>query len=269
MIDFLIVTRDEFDGIDVERKRQAFGKEFKNVDCPSVVNVCFQCCTIGQMFNNDFSLTTHRLHHLERLTLTKGVISPCSLSKVRLLMMCFIHKFVQNHYFVKLNVEANDIHRWIGESVFFHDRLIDLFLDECEDPSEGGMMNRDDIYLIFNCRNVSLMSFRLCVFIYIGEYLESDFCEELDQIRRENFFPKTYAMTTMMGDLPQQFVMNGHCRQSREIVVGKESIKSMVDQVNDPGMVKFDFFNTVGGMVIIRASISERRYSHRMLMKMR
>ena len=28
MIDFLIVTRDEFDGIDTERKRQLFGKEF-------------------------------------------------------------------------------------------------------------------------------------------------------------------------------------------------------------------------------------------------
>ena len=29
MIDFLIVMRDEFDGIDTERKRQLFGKELK------------------------------------------------------------------------------------------------------------------------------------------------------------------------------------------------------------------------------------------------
>ena len=119
MIDFLIVTRDEFDGIDTERKRQLFGKEFKNLDCPSVVNVCFRCCTIGQTFNDNFSLTKCRIGYLEPLTLTKGVISPCLLSKVCLLMMCFIHKFVQNNYFVRLNVEASDMHRWIGESVYY------------------------------------------------------------------------------------------------------------------------------------------------------
>ena len=192
MIDFLIVTRDEFDGIDTERKRQLFGKEFKNLDCPSVVNVCFRCCTIGQTFNDDFSLTKHRgIGYLEPLTLIKGVISPCLLSKVHLLMMCFIHKFVQSNYFVRLSVKASDMHCWIGESVFFHDRLIDLFMDECEDPSENGMMDRDDIYIIFDRRNVNnLMSFRLCVFIYVGKYLDSDFCDQLEKIRRENFFPR-------------------------------------------------------------------------------
>ena len=53
-------------------------------------------------------------------------------------------------------------------------------------------------------------------------------------------------MMIIMTNLPQQFVMSGHC-QSREIIMSKESIKSMVDQVNDPGMVKFNLFNTVGG----------------------
>ena len=56
---------------------------------------------------------------------------------------------------------------------------------------------------------------------------------------------------TMMGgecNMPQ-FTINSHC-QSREIVMSKESIKSMVDEVNNPGMVKFNFFNTVGGMVV-------------------
>ena len=126
MIDFLIVTRDEFDGIDTERKRQLFGKEFKNLDCPSVVNVCFRCCTIGQTFNDDFSLTKCRgIGYLEPLMLIKGVILPCLLSKVLLLMMCFIHKFVQSNYFVRLNVEASDMHRWIGESLFF---MTDLLL---------------------------------------------------------------------------------------------------------------------------------------------
>ena len=63
------------------------------------------------------------------------------------------------------------------------------------------------------------------------------------------FFPKTYAMMTIMTNLLQQFVMSGHC-QSREIIMSKESIKSMVDEVNDPGMVKFNLFNTVGGMIV-------------------
>ena len=169
MIDFLIVMRDEFDCINIERKRQAFGKEFKNVDCPSVVNVCFRCCTMGQMFNDDFSLTMHRVHKLEALTLTKSVIAPCLLSKVCLLMMCFINKFVQNNYFLRLNIEAGDIHCWIGESVFFHDCLIDLFMDECENPSKNGMMDRDDIYLIFDRHNISLASFRLCfLFMWVN-----------------------------------------------------------------------------------------------------
>ena len=60
MMDFLVITRDEFTGIDAEHKESIFGKGFDNIDCPSVVNVCFRCCTLGQTFNNNFSLTKRR-----------------------------------------------------------------------------------------------------------------------------------------------------------------------------------------------------------------
>ena len=46
------------------------------------------------------------------------------------MMMCFIYKFIQSHYFVKLNVAEDAVHRYIGESIFFHDRSIDLFVNE-------------------------------------------------------------------------------------------------------------------------------------------
>ena len=175
MEDFLIVTRDEFDGVDADQKKEIFGKEFKNIDCPSVVRACFRCCTMGQTFNDDFSLTTRRTFSDKRLTLINDVISPCVLAIVRLLMMCFIHKFMQNNYFVRLNVEASYVHCWIGESVYFHDHLIDLFIEESEDPRESGKMNRNDIYIIFDRRVIAPSSSHLCVFIYVGEYLESNF----------------------------------------------------------------------------------------------
>ena len=123
----LLITRDEFTGIDARQKESIFGKSFDNINCPSVVNVCFRCCTLGQTFNDNFSLTRRRK---TLSTIVSKVIPPCTLSKVRLMMMCFIYKFIQSHYFVKLNVAEDAVHRYIGESIFFHDRLIDLFVNE-------------------------------------------------------------------------------------------------------------------------------------------
>ena len=60
MMDFLLITRNEFTGIDAQQKESIFGKSFDNIDCPSVVNVCFRCCTLGQTFNDNFSLTRRR-----------------------------------------------------------------------------------------------------------------------------------------------------------------------------------------------------------------
>ena len=41
MMDFLLITRNEFTGIDARQKESIFGKSFDNIDCLSVVNVCF------------------------------------------------------------------------------------------------------------------------------------------------------------------------------------------------------------------------------------
>ena len=76
-------------------------------------------------------------------------------------------------------------------------------------------------------------------------------CRQLDNVEKENFFPITYAMTTMgkfNNDLPSRLIVDRDS-QHREIVISQESIESMVDEVNDFGMVKFHFFNMVGGMI--------------------
>ena len=102
------------------------------------------------------------------------------------MMMCFIHKFIQSHYFVKLNVKECDVHRYIGESVFFHDRLIDLFVKEAEDSTKFGTIDRDDIHIIFDMRRTN-ESNHMCTFMYVGEYLT----RVLQRIRRhpDAFFP--------------------------------------------------------------------------------
>ena len=168
MMDFLLITRNEFTGIDAQQKESIFGKSFDNIDCPSVVNVCFRCCTLGQTFNDNFLLTRQR--KASSSMIVSKVIPPCTLSKVRLMMMCFIYKFIQSHYFVKLNVAEDAIHRYIGESIFFHDRLIDLFVNEAGDPTKFGTMDRNDIYVIFDMRRTKKAN-RMCTFVYVGEYL--------------------------------------------------------------------------------------------------
>ena len=244
MMDFLIITRDEFTGIDMEHKIAVFGREFYNVDCPSVVNVCFRCCTLGQTFNDDFSLTRRRRKSSSMIV--SKVIPPCTLSKVRLMMMCFIHKFIQGHYLVKLNVMEHDVHRYIGESVFFHDRLVDLFVKEAGDPTQHGVMDRNDIYIMFDMRRMKQRG-RMCTVVYVGEYLTQEFCRELDEMHM-NFFPKVYAIIRMGID-ESSYDVGDDCHR-REIVVNRLRIKSMADELNDFGSIKFTYFNTVGGLYI-------------------
>ena len=254
MVDFLLITRNEFTGIDARQKESIFGKSFDNIDCPSVVNVCFRCCTLGQTFNDNFSLTRQRK---TLSTIVSKVIPPCTLSKVHLMMMCFIYKFIQSHYFVKLNVAEDAVHRYIGESIFFHDRLIDLFVNEAGDPTKFGTMDRNDIYVIFDmCRTKKANC--MCTFVYVGEYLTREFCNELDDMQMNNFFPKTYAMVKMVDDDDniESYDVGDNCHR-REVVVSRLRIKLMADELNDYGTTKFAYFNTVGGLYINK-SIDKR-----------
>ena len=252
MMDFLLITRNEFTGIDAQQKESIFGKSFDNIDCPSVVNVCFRCCTLGQMFNDNFSLTRQRK---TSSTIVSKVIPPCTLSKVCLMMMCFIYKFIQSHYFVKLNVAEDAVHRYIGESIFFHDRLIDLFVNEAGDLAKFGMIDRNDIYMIFDMRRTKKAN-RMCTFVYVGEYLTREFCNELDEMQMNNFFPKTYAMVKMVDNDIESYDVGDNCHR-REVVVSRLRIKSMADELNDYRTTKFAYFNTVGGLYINK-SIDKR-----------
>ena len=140
----------------------------------------------------------------------------------------------------------------ILEKVFFHDRLIDLFVKEAEDSTKFGTIDRDDIHVIFDMHRTN-ESNRMCTFMYVGEYLTQEFCRELEDIRM-HFFPITYAMMKM--GMKESYEVSEDCHQ-REVVVSRLKVKSMADEINDYGMTKFSYFNTVGGMYINK-SIDKR-----------
>ena len=142
-----------------------FEEWYVNEDCRlrnNDIHVCFRCCTLGQTFNDNFSLTRRRK---SSSTIVSRVIPLCTLSKVHLMMMCFIHKFIQSHYFVKLNVMEHEVYRYIGESVFFHDCLVDLFVKEAGDPTQHGVMDKNDIY-VFDMHRMKQRG-HMCTFVYV------------------------------------------------------------------------------------------------------
>ena len=85
---------------------------------------------------------------------------------------------------MKLNVAEDAVHRYIDESIFFHDRLIDLFVNEAGDATKFGTMDRNDIYVIFDMRRTKKAN-RMCTFVYVGEYFTREFCNELDQMQMD------------------------------------------------------------------------------------
>ena len=126
-----------------------------------------------------------------------------------------------------------------------------MFVKEAEDPTKFGIMDRDDIYVIFDMHKTKQVNC-MCTFVYIGEYLTQKFCEELDDIQL-GFFPMTYAMTKM--DI-ESYDVSDDCHR-REVVVSRLRLESMANELNDYGTTKFTYFNTVGGLYINK-SIDKR-----------
>ena len=253
-IDFLILTRDEFSKDNA--KERLFGKQFLNIDCPSVIRTCFRCITLGQTFNDDFTMDLRAENNRgQEETILRSTMSSCLLTKVRLLIMCFIHRFVLEHYLLR-SISGN-VQEFIGNRVFFHDRLVQLFMVECESPNSP--VNRDDVYVVFDVRKTGSRR-DVCVFVLLGEYLREGFCEDLSKIEEVNALPTTFAMTKRTTTPLLEYALDESCTHSREVVVNRVRIeRGMAREVERCCENRFRFFNTVGGLLLNR-QMDERQY---------
>ena len=254
LIDFLILTRDEFSKDD--SKERLFGKQFLNVDCPCVIRTCFRCITLGQTFNDDFTMDLRVENDRgQEETKLRSTMPSCLLTKVRLLMMCFIHRFVLEHYLLR-SIGGN-VQEFIGNRVFFHDRLVQLFMMECESPN--GLVNRDDVYVVFDVRKTGSKR-DVCVFVLLGEYLREGFCEDLSKIEEVNALPTTFAMTKRASTSLVEYALDESCTHSREVVVNRVRIEGgMACEVEKCRENRFRFFNTAGGLLLNR-QMDEQHY---------
>ena len=219
LIDFLILTRDEFSKDTL--KERLFGKQFLNIDCPCVIRTCFRCITLGQTFNDDFTMDLRAENDRgQEETILRSTMSSCLLTKVRLLIMCFIHRFVLGHYLLR-SISGN-VQEFIGNRVFFHDRLVQLFMMECESPNSP--VNRDDVYVMFDVRKTGSRR-DVCVFVLLGEYLREGFCEDFSKIEEVNALPTTFAMTKRATTPLLEYAIDESCTHSREVVVNRVRIE--------------------------------------------
>ena len=242
MIDFLTMTRDEFSRDNL--KERLFGKAFLNIDCPSVVRVCFRCVTMGQTFNDDFTMDL-RMDGERKETHLRKSMQQCLLTKVRLLIMCFIHRYVLGHYLLR---HLENVQDFIGNRVFFHDRLVQCFIIECEERET--LLERDDIFVVFDVRKTGLKR-DVCVFVLIGEYLREGLQMDLMRIERDKALPTTFAMTNNWDEMEFEYGLDASCTHSREIVVNKVRIeRGMVGEVERCNENRFRFLNTVGGLLL-------------------
>ena len=254
LTDFLILTRDEFSRDN--SKERLFGKRFLNVDCPSVIRTCFRCITLGQTFNDDFTMDLRAENDRgQEETILRSTMSSCLLTKVRLLIMCFIHRFVLDHYL--LRSMGGNVQEFIGNRVFFHDRLVQLFIMECKSPNSP--VSRDDVHVVFDVRKTGSRR-DVCVFVLLGEYLREGFCEDLSKIEEVNALPTTFAMTRQPATSLECALLDESCTHSREIVVNRVRIeRGMAREVERCCENRFRFFNTVGGLLLNR-QLDERHY---------
>ena len=191
IIDFLLLSRRNF-LIEAHLKKKLFGRSFENMDCPSLTG-CFACrITLSQTFNDDFVFVSRIANnilfshlHYDYMRLVDTVIPPCELSRIRLMMMSFIHKEIMTCGDFKRFVNESELHDIIGTKIFFHDSIIerwrrliefDVILEKLEGfrdrerPStiENLRSYKENILVIFDKEHVN-------IYAYDGGFLRPSF----------------------------------------------------------------------------------------------
>ena len=116
MIEFLLLTKHDFDR-ESTLKQNMFRKLFENHNCPEFTKFFLNAIALGQTFNDDFTFirgdgTCILLGTLQTNLRWFQVVPPCEMVKLRLIIISFIHKEIQNQWEIK-NCITN-IHEFIG-----------------------------------------------------------------------------------------------------------------------------------------------------------
>ena len=107
------------------------------MDCPNLTKCYLRAITLSQTFNDDFmfvgkakDIPCTRLH-TDKGHAINTTVSPCELTKIRLMMMVLIHKKIMVESRMK-NMFKDHVDEQIGMQVFFHHRIIERWRHEIE-----------------------------------------------------------------------------------------------------------------------------------------
>ena len=123
MNEFLLLTKMDFTKKSSIKSR-LLGRQFENMDCPNLTNCYLRAITLSQTFNDDFMFVAKAKDiPCTRLHANKGraintTVPPCELTKIRLMMMVFIHKEIMVESQMK-DMFKDHVHKQIGMRVFF------------------------------------------------------------------------------------------------------------------------------------------------------
>ena len=266
LTEFLVLTKMDFEQ-ECYIKKRMYGKEFENMDCPSLVRNYLHAVTLLHMFNDDFTFVDLNLgyilcssmHGKGRLSLNQ-VVPPCKLAKIRLMMMAFVHSQIQ-HVTLFSRMHDSDIHKQIGNKIFFHDRLIECWMcelnldvvSECfstKVPSSSSYHKeckdfiKQNIFIIFDkiTWNLEMGEERLLIYVYDGDHLTSRLHKKLTNMS-EQFDDHWFAVNH------EGLKENVQNRSLQVIRVSRHFC--MIDVLHDPKS-RFNYVSTVSGIVLNR-----------------
>ena len=246
-----------------------FGKSFENHDCPELTKFFLNAITLGQTFNDHFTFIRGDgiciplgmwQTNLERWF---QVVLLCEMVKLRLIIISFIHKEIQNQWEIK-NCIMN-IHEFIGNHIFFDDRLLERWLKLCSyeivssdigfDLSSDNAMQAeevlntlDNVFIIFDKEVTNGNEKHFNIYVYDGNFLRESSEKELIMLSDE-ILPNVYCIRSSIDASPHSISQNCH---ERSICVKRVNPhRNMIDRLYDANE-KFEYFNTVSGFVINR-----------------
>ena len=188
---------------------------------------------------------------------------PCEMVKLRLIIISFIHKEIQNQWENKKCV--TNIHEFIGNHIFFHDRLLERWLKLCSyeivssdigfDLSSDNAMRTeevlntlDNVFIIFDEEVTNGNEKHFNIYVYDGNFLRESFEKELIMLSDE-FLPNVYCIRSLIDASPHSISQN--CLASSIRVKRVNPHRNVTDRLYDANE-KLEYFNTVSGFVVNR-----------------
>ena len=175
--------------------------------------------------------------------------------------MSFIHKEIQNQYeFHKSELNVQEL---IANHIFFHNHLSERWLAMCsyevvaKDVSFESTVDKlsaevsktlDNVFVIFDEEVTGDDQKHLIIYVYDGNFIRDSFEDELLQFS-DKIFPKVYSLCCQPLAPPCSV---GRYLHARSLLVKKViSHRNVIDRLHNAN-TNFDYFHTVGGLVVNR-----------------